>query len=134
MMIVTISIIQPTVGVIILIQLQVQLSLIFYLSLFLCLCMFMYAYLSIYLSRGACYYSPCNYALTWTHQIIISIYLSIYVTNYLSINIYLSIYLEVLVTIPHATMPSPGLIRLEYDDEPLLPQVYSFIDRKHIDL
>jgi len=35
---------------------------------------------------------------------------------------------EVLVTIPHATMPSPGLIRLEYDDEPLLPQ----IERWHI--
>jgi len=28
-----------------------------------------------------------------------------------------------IVTIPHATMPSPGLIRLDYDDEPLLPQV-----------
>ncbi|XP_023348717.1 violaxanthin de-epoxidase, chloroplastic [Eurytemora carolleeae] len=35
---------------------------------------------------------------------------------------------DVLVTIPHATMPSPGLIRLEYDDEPLLPQ----IERWHI--
>ena len=33
-----------------------------------------------------------------------------------------------IVTIPHATMPSPGLIRLEYDDEPLLPQV----ERWHI--
>ena len=33
-----------------------------------------------------------------------------------------------IVTIPHATMPSPGLIRLEYDDEPLLPQ----IERWHI--
>jgi len=30
---------------------------------------------------------------------------------------------EVIVTIPHATLPSPGLIRLEYDDEPLLPQI-----------
>jgi len=28
-----------------------------------------------------------------------------------------------IVTIPHATIPSPGLIRLDYDDEPLLPQV-----------
>lgn len=28
-----------------------------------------------------------------------------------------------IVTIPHATLPSPGLIRLDYDDEPLLPQV-----------
>ena len=27
-----------------------------------------------------------------------------------------------IVTTPHATMPSPGLIRLDYDDEPLLPQ------------
>jgi hypothetical protein len=27
------------------------------------------------------------------------------------------------VTIPVATMPAPGLIRLEYDDAPLLPQV-----------
>jgi violaxanthin de-epoxidase len=35
---------------------------------------------------------------------------------------------DVLVTIPHATMPSNGLIRLEYDDEPLLPQ----IERWHI--
>jgi len=33
-----------------------------------------------------------------------------------------------IVTVPHATMPSPGLIRLEYDDEPLLPQV----ERWHI--
>jgi len=33
-----------------------------------------------------------------------------------------------IVTMPHATMPSPGLIRLEYDDEPLLPQ----IERWHI--
>lgn len=30
---------------------------------------------------------------------------------------------ELIVTIPHATLPSPGLIRLEYDDEPLLPQI-----------
>ena len=30
-----------------------------------------------------------------------------------------------IVTIPHATLPSPGLIRLDYDDEPLLPQVKS---------
>jgi len=29
----------------------------------------------------------------------------------------------VIVTVPHATLPSPGLIRLDYDDEPLLPQV-----------
>jgi len=28
-----------------------------------------------------------------------------------------------LVTAPHATLPSPGLIRLEYDDVPLLPQI-----------
>jgi len=35
---------------------------------------------------------------------------------------------EVIVTVPHATLPSPGLIRLEYDDEPLLPQ----IERWHI--
>jgi len=35
---------------------------------------------------------------------------------------------DVIVTIPHATMPSNGLIRLEYDDEPLLPQ----IERWHI--
>lgn len=27
------------------------------------------------------------------------------------------------VTTPHATLPSPGLIRLDYDDVPLLPQV-----------
>ena len=33
-----------------------------------------------------------------------------------------------IVTIPHATLPSPGLIRLDYDDEPLLPQV----ERWHI--
>lgn len=33
-----------------------------------------------------------------------------------------------IVTAPHATMPSPGLIRLEYDDAPLLPQ----IERWHI--
>jgi len=29
----------------------------------------------------------------------------------------------VIVTVPHATLPSPGLIQLDYDDEPLLPQV-----------
>jgi len=30
---------------------------------------------------------------------------------------------DLIVTIPHATMPSPGLIQLDYDDAPLLPQV-----------
>jgi len=30
---------------------------------------------------------------------------------------------DIIVTMPHATMPSPGLIQLEYDDAPLLPQV-----------
>ena len=30
---------------------------------------------------------------------------------------------DLIVTIPAATMPAPGLIRLEYDDAPLLPQV-----------
>jgi hypothetical protein len=35
---------------------------------------------------------------------------------------------DTIVTIPQATMPSPGLIRLEYMDEPLLPQ----IERWHI--
>jgi len=30
---------------------------------------------------------------------------------------------DTIVTIPHATLPSPGLIRLDYDDAPLLPQV-----------
>jgi len=35
---------------------------------------------------------------------------------------------EQIVTTPHATMPNPGLIRLDYDDAPLLPQV----ERWHI--